>query len=679
MRRMWAIIALPALLGLLSLPKEKESAAQTAAASLPSGMFGQSARESEALSFAEDGKLLTARRLADEILAQDPNSIAAHYIVGRTLFVEEGSLPNALYHLKRALALYEARYPVPSNGEEAPWRLHSRILLNIAWVAGDMEDYEEQFWALDQSDLYYVPKRTVDRAWPLMKMRRFDEARAMAQTGIDAEAEWQKSSGYNAMCAISGEARDRQRGYDDCLLAYQKSLARYQRDPSSSDFAGDVVVDGHNAAWGAQGLLKFEETERYLLKASEMKVSTGTNPWQGLAELYTEQGRFIEAVSALQQMQSWRNQSPPSARDQRRASLEQTLSLVLLVSGEANLGLRVITRAIEHPDRRATTSSDAAQALGGSALLRRALTRIAAERLAEDASAEGLLRGAVTKLQSQWRSAQAIADEERVVGVLTDEERLISTFRPYLAGGLDAPVWLLGDLIPIVGPGIAQATLQEARALETLPELTPYYDALEAEVALAQTDYSEALRLSQSALSALPQKQKLMRARASAVGALSAWKLGQSSEALSLYTQALQEDPGVLRRFGAALPVRIEDQSQSPLSKEISSRLARSPRLEVGSEGFVVSISAEGESARMCLETPQGAQLACAESKAPEKDQPAPTDDAAARAIKAFHQRAFAPLLGDVAADLRSLDGSPASANENMRQKTKSILEEMSK
>jgi tetratricopeptide (TPR) repeat protein len=676
MKRMFALVFLVMFGSLLCSCREKSLSAQ-APKSLPAGLIADSDQEREALLMEEDGKLITARRLADEILVKNPDSIVGHFIVGRVLFVEEGSLPNSLFHLKRALALYEARYPLKS-APETPWRLHSRILLNISWVANDLEDYEAQFWALDEYNLYYTPKRFTDKAWPLMKQKRFAEARAAAEGGLTSTVEWQKSQALNALCAISGEERDRQKGYDDCLLAYQKSVARAESDPGSLDFASDIVVDGHNAAWGALGLLKFEETERLLTEATQSRARTGTNPWQSMVELYVEQGRLTESVSALQEMIAWKKQSPPASREQRRASLEQTLALTLLIAGESRLGYRVATRALEHPDRRANTSADAAQALGGVALLRRALTLSLAEILAEEASAKGLIGGLRDSLRADHYRALSLIDAERVLGVLTDEDRLLATFRLYLAGGLEAPSWLTGDVISIVGPGIAAVMLQKARATETLPGLVPYYDALDAEVSFLQGDWTEALRYAKQALQGLPPKQKLTRARAAIFGAEAAWQQGDTSFAIELFTQAMQQDPGVIRRLGLALPVRIQDLSGTDFTQRVAGRLANSPRLQESPLGFLVTIQAAQPGAEICVESPLGIRLSCATPTANEKNE-ADAEALLIDTITAFHQRTFAASLGDVMADLRSLDGSPVTASDSMREKTRSLLEELSK
>jgi tetratricopeptide (TPR) repeat protein len=233
-------------------------------------------------------------------------------------------------------------------------------------------------------------------------------------------------------------------------------------------------------------------------------------------------------------------------------------------------------------------------------------------------------------------------------------------------------------VISIIGPGIAAVMLQEARATETLPGLVPYYDALDAEVSFLQGDWTEALRYAKQALQGLPPKQRLMRARAALFGAEAAWQQGDTSFAIELFTQAMQQDPGVIRRLGLALPVRIQDLSGTDFTQRVAGRLANSPRLQESPLGFLVTIQTAQPGAEICVESPLGIRLSCAAPTSNEKNE-ADAEVLLIDTINAFHQRTFAASLGDVMADLRSLDGSPVTASDSMREKTRSLLEELSK
>ena len=74
---------------------------------------------------------------------------------------------------------------------------------------------------LDDYDSLYEPHLIGQRAWPLMKLRRFDEARAVARRAIATGNAWQKDLGLNGLCAIEAEARSASEWQQTSTLAAQ--------------------------------------------------------------------------------------------------------------------------------------------------------------------------------------------------------------------------------------------------------------------------------------------------------------------------------------------------------------------------------------------------------------------------------------------------------------------------
>lgn len=635
------------------------------------------AKEGEALRLDDDDKHLSARRIAEEILAEDPSSIAAHYVKGRALFLEEGSLPNALYHLQRALSLFEARHgsnPSPS----APWELHRKIMLNMVWVTSGMEDYDALFDTIDRFERLYEPRLLGERAWAEMKLRNFDKARALAEEALQSSYDWQQGQGRNTLCAIAAEERLRERSYEDCTAAYRSAKTRYQDEPEDMGARSDMIVDSFNAAFSAFGVLKYDEGEQLLTAATKVSAATMTNPWHALALLYLSQGRLPEALQALKAMQRWRNFTPPDLREQNRADLDATLAYALLVTGETEVGMRVINRAVEHPDRRANTSALPEQTWAGHSLLRRAMRRAAVSQAAEHASARGLGARLYEAARAQAESFGNWYDSERVLSAL-DDEVLIATLRTELGGGLDTQSWMVGDLIELAGPGVIAAALAEARARETVPGFSAFFDGFEAEIQLAWGDEDAALTKARASLAALPPKAKLFAARVAAIGAQAALALGDQQAAIELFGAVLQADPGTLRRLDIALPAHVTS-SSDPIAQEAAMRLGSSPRLQYARWGFSVDVEGSGDALQVCLRTPAGNQISCARplprQSAPGEAAPVEEDGAAAL-LDAFHAQVFSIAVGTSIYDLRSLDGTPAAANEIMREKMRDLLQEM--
>ena len=306
------------------------------------------------------------------------------------------------------------------------------------------------------------------------------------------------------------------------------------------------------------------------------------------------------------------------------------------------------------------------------------------------------------------RLGQDLADRERIRGLLDDEERLVATFRVYVLGGLEpVPTWLQGDLVELVGPGVAAVAIERARGLDTDPAFAGYYDALAAEVALAQGDDARALAQVELALRGLPSSEVLLRARVAAVGARAAADAGDEAASRRYLATVMQLDPGTLRRQGLAIPAVIRNTSSGPIGAEVAARLRSSPRLREESGGFEVRIEGEARRLRICVSSPEGAELSCTEVDLTDARNPPATGTNAdadaegagspgagggdapqgepwtdaqvvARTLQAFHDRAFGFGLELSAVDLRSLDGTTVVSEEAARERMQAVLEQVS-
>lgn len=665
----------------------------------PTGPYVPSERELEVQQLYQDGKLITARRKVDELLADEPFSILGHLVLGQVLRQSDGALPQAMQHLGRARELFETRYPSFPLPEDGPRELHREVLFAAQGVAGELEEFEYQLELLDFHDALYKPKLTAEHAWPLLRLGRYEEARGFARQATESSLPHSRSMGLNALCAIEGEAAEREPRYEACLAAFDDAAARAANDP---EMAGPhertpLAVHAYNAAMAAAAVLRPDEVER-LAKAGTGRLDfTPANPWRLLVRLYVDQARIDDALAALQEMQRWRQRQPPYLRDQDRAETDVAQATLLLAVGRTAAGLRLVDRAIARPDRRGLSSSTAEQAAGAHALLRLALRRAHEELRAERATwgagvddgpvAEGEDEAAV--LAPVRLAAQDLADRERIRTMLTDEDRLLATMRVHVLGGLEpVPTWLVGDLVELLGPGVAGVVVQRARAIDYGARFAGYYEALAAEVALADGDGAEARRQVDLALRDLPATEVLLRARVAAVGAEAAADEGDGSGEQRYLAQAMQLDPGTIRRRRLAIPVVIRNTASGAVGAEVASRLEQSPRLRVASSGFPLAIDGEGRQLRLCLSTPEGAELSCTavdlrEARAPSDDegQPGPLisdAEAVARTLQAFHERAFGFGLELSAIDLRSLDGRTVVAEEAAREKMQAVLEQVS-
>lgn len=699
-RSIFVVLGLAGLAGLV-LASGRDVSAQDpetgdgpAQGEIPS--FPRTALEDEVYTLYNDHKLLTARRKVEELLEAQPESIVGHYVFGNVLREAEGSLPEAAHHLGRARELYETQWPVsPVPDKSTPWLLHRDILFSMQMVAGEMEKHEYRLQMLDFYDSLYRPRLIAEHAWPLMRLGRFDEAREYAKQAIDSVDPFQRSLGRNALCALEGEASERAPRYEACLAAFEDARERSLGDPIDAppDERTNVAVHAYNAALAAHSVLRPDEVERLAIEGTKRLEFTPANPWRILVRLYVEQGRMDEAVAALREMQSWRARQPAWLRDQDRAETDATFATLMLVAGETETALRSVDRALARPDRRGLTSSNPEQATGAHALLRRAVARTHAEILRERATWSGTVEGYEQQLSGLGSRARAWADDERIISVLSEDERLYASFRMYVHGGIEpVPVWMLGDLVDVLGPGVVSVVLETVREREDLSEFDPYYDAIEAEAALAQGDERRALDLAQSAMEGLSDTERLLVGRMAAVAARAAWELDDDAQALGFLTTALEKDAGVIRRMGLALPARVENRADGPAAARAFELLGRSPRLDVDEDGFLVTVEGSGQQLMACIYSPDGTMLSCAEptlpTKAPEgaeegtgPSEPEPVevedDDYAALLAEAFHQRAFAMPVVLSNVDLASLDGSSTVNEQAARERMQRLLDDL--
>ncbi|HEX7480014.1 MAG TPA: tetratricopeptide repeat protein [Polyangiales bacterium] len=609
-----------------------------------SGLEG-TANEREAWLMAQAGRHIKARELAEQILEKNTRSFVAHLVIGYVNHYAEADFPRALFHLERALTLYEQRYG-PSPDPHKPWRWHATLLKELANVHGTLEHYSERLGFIARFNLLYEPDMVADRAWPLMKLGRYKEARQAANLGLAlADRPSQRAIALNALCAIEFEAGNDGASYEACKRAV---------DDARQGGLELSAVDLTNFAESSRSLFKLDEAERVGLEATEAEPSWYGNPWMELAELYTREGRFSEAWSALKHIAQYRALRPPHVRDADRNETRRAIAAFLLVVSHANDALAVTERALVLPDRRSHNSRDPAQDNIVTALLDRAAKRLLAEQRLEEAATVPFYARPKLWAQAAYlrlRSWSAAAFVERLC---RDDARLTGIFRIGTAASAILPPWLAGDLTEVLGAGVVQEALARARAKDEREGAAAYYDAFGAEVAWRMGDDARTSVLADRAVRALSPGELLLRARALALGADAARRSGHADLALRHYEDAFQADPGVFRRLGLAVPVRIEARG-GDVAERVASMLAGSPRIDAGQSGLALRIEADATSGSACLVGRDQSAIACGRATAKA------TDDArtlAAAIARDFQSRAFAPRVDMTQSDINSLDGT---------------------
>ncbi|MCO4748429.1 MAG: hypothetical protein KC912_26810, partial [Proteobacteria bacterium] len=490
------------------------------------------ATDEEVYAAWESGELLTAARLADERLAERPRSLHANFVKGYVLWREEGEHAAARHYLEKADDIY---WKVnPSNDADGPWQVHNEVMQARIDVAAEMDDAEHQLELIDRYNELFSPDIDSGRAWPLMKRGRFAAARAAAQLGVDSDDWWKQSSGLNSLCAIESEAMNRAEGWRWC-----KAAVEHER---SAEFP-DPTVDANNASSSALGVLDFEAALRLAKEATTGSPNNISNPHGTLVAHYIRMGRGSDAISAVEGMVAWRSHQPANYRDLARSGSDALLARFLYAAGRAERARELIDRAIQFPDRAGLTSSDPLQAEGRHAALRLAVRRLEREAAAEHRATQGLLTRSSEWLGSWLPDSGVWEDRATLRAALIDDRRARATFLVYMEGGLGIEPWSLALMSEDVGYGVFVTEVERARStdakaaadLPSLAGLDAYYDALTASAAFSHGDWSTVDELAASAFAGLPADEVLLRAQLAAIVAESAWRSGQSDEALQWF------------------------------------------------------------------------------------------------------------------------------------------------
>ncbi|MEM6956609.1 MAG: tetratricopeptide repeat protein [Myxococcota bacterium] len=609
--------------------------------------------ELRAFGYVRARKLIKAREAGEALVRERPDSYVGRFVLAWAHHYAEANFPMARFHMNEAMRLFTLRHGEdPRAVQGFPWRWHARFLNEMAAIAGDLEEYEERLGYIARYNEHYQPKIMAERAWPLMKLRRFDDARAAAREGLASGDPRQVEIALNSLCAVEFEAGDDRASYAACRRAVEH--ARQGSGPTAVDLA--------NFAEASRSVFKLAEAERTLLEATEAAPAWYGNPWLELGELYTRGARFTEALSALKKVPPYRAQRPPHVRDADRNESRRALAAFFLTIGRADEALAITEEALVTPDRRGHNSRDPAQDRAIAALLDRRARLTVAARREEAAATEGLGARLVAWFDATRLRFEGWLSGRQAVKLLSGGERLVGMHRVGTSRAAVVPPWLLGELAEVAGPGVALAAIEEARGSDPRAGAEAYYDAFAAEAELVSGDEMRAIELAEQARSVLGAGESLLRARADAIRAEAMRRIGDARAPLA-YEAAVEDDPGVFRRLGFVVPVRFEQVRGGDVEDDARAALARTPRFDDAGESGALTVRLDGDAARLriCLMGSRDTVYDCAEGTPDSDESP---DDFAGRVAREFIDVAFAPRIDLSQGDIGSLDGSNATARD---------------
>lgn len=622
--------------------------------------FGGTELEQKAYCADRESQFVSARTLAGQVLKSAPNSFRAHYVMGHAQHLGEANLPKALFHLDAAQAGFEARWGQTPDKADSSWMVYYRILSELLFVHGEMDHHEAKIRYADAITKRLGIDFSARKAWPLLKLKRFDEARRISQAASKSEDDWTRSVGLTGLCAVESEVRNRQAAYEACKAAAQRVMR--------STTSGSIELS--NAAAAAEEIFAFDEAERLYLDATTRVSEGAVNPWGRLVRLYLQQGRLSEALGAWRQMRAYRAARSGAHMDQQdQTEAELIGASVLLVVGRAADAERIARRTVNRPDRQGTSSAASDQNEAGANIMDRVAKLSAARLLRALASSAPFTEAVPMRWQAALLSYQAWQSGRRAAEVLSNSERLHATLRPECPGSLELPAWLDAEVIQLVGPGVALAAIRTAQAQESLPDdlSRPIFEGFEAEAYWLNGDLDKALKKVRSVLQELPASAALHRARAAAIGADAARQLGRYPEARQFYQVAIADDPAVVRRLGLVLPVRLVGVGKDASVAAALDHLEASPAIDEVDWGFLLQVGLR----EVQLLTPDGSVITSL--SVPETE----LSDTARHIADSVHRSLLSPDVELTQSDVRSLDGSLGNGGK-AADEAKSILDAVS-
>lgn len=609
----------------------------------------------DALSLREN---VRARELAQAWVEESPDSPAAQFSLAEVLFRVEGNLPRALYHLHQAEALmdYSSLGRALESGN-LEW--HYLTLSQLSYANQLIGDQQKALEYLEQVSAIYGQDIESFRGWPLIKMKRYDEARASAERVLaTSDDRRDRSRAWNTLCAV--ELADLRP--NESLIACENAMSEDQDIAALANEDDLNTVHLLNASEVSLNLLRFEEAENYLDRASRrIDPNSVGNPWVYKLYLYMAQGRFDAARAALDNMLVWRNAQTPLVGVMNRADHLMVSAIFLMLADYPADAARLTQAALNQPDRTGSYTADEAQKDSYAALINSLAHRSRYEQLREDIATRPRWSTAKLRLDALAARFQAWRAGRHAASLLADQETLQNRLRPYAPLDVHIPEWLEPELIGLFGSGVIRQLLDTNLDQGAYLLNGGYYYAYLAEIEAHSQRHGPTRDAATVALQLLPAQEVLLRTRVGLRLAEAAWAQRDYETANEYYSQALRVDPQAFRRLGIKLPVRVLGDNHA-LGRELAAYLRRSPRFTEHEAGLTLEILAE-EAQAVCLRALDGDALSCIQLSPVENDL---TDSNAQHLARQFQQGTFS-LAYDISRDQRLalLGGSVITSNQS--------------
>ena len=585
------------------------------------------------------------------------------FALARVYHHGEGSLPRALSELRKARVLFRDRYGEAVDALPlAPWL--RRMWVEEIQLLGELDRRVDQLALMREHDRRFSPSLKLQQIWPLMKLKRYDEALKLIREGVQSSNIDERVVAYNGWMALEFEQGLSSAGWRVCEEAVER-VGAYS------------CIIAMNAAESAFVVGRFDRVEGLVSMAKRAeRQDCPVDPTIHLATLYMAKGDYARASNAVR---TTRAQLSGDYRlhQQFSAFVKLTTQRLLLLLGHWDNIYEHSLSMIGDPDRVGMVSYSV-EAMDMSALT---------DHLAAIRAARSDLRirwhyasfwKKVTLLYKQTTYAlRAWYVRQQIAYRLRRSDTATRYLKPYAS-----PIasWNLIDLAEQTG----YQTVSSLREIGQQDKQTnwlhmnAYFEAMLSYGRWqSSSSFAEANQLGDRAIEHLPADELLLRQRLKLVLADIARDQGRYADYLALTDDILSGWPVAPRLY--SVPISVVLSHDGALSSDeiaqFSDIIARSPLLNAVPAGEGVSLvlsemkqpdkRTSGESPsqerslvnvmQACFIDSTGQRLTCGHFDLDNADR--------ATSAVAFHKALFSPQVDLSQRDIFGLDGSAVSGS----------------
>jgi len=245
----------------------------------------------EAQSLLLKGQPIDARAKLLKAVQLNPDDYRPYFLLGQYYLLEISHFKLAYRHLKTADSKFTKEFGKDSKVDLSQQNKHAILLYMLSEAELNLDKYEESLKTLDRFEAnYWMEFYPGTRAWLLMKLKRVDEAIAIAQKGIQRKADPRRT--WNILGILLSL-----KGKRELSLEAFKEAIRAELMTGGGNYISTPL---NNAGEVYREMFRDDLAEGSWLKA--VQLPDGCDhilPSLNLANLYMDQLRLFQAERSL--------------------------------------------------------------------------------------------------------------------------------------------------------------------------------------------------------------------------------------------------------------------------------------------------------------------------------------------------------------------------------------------